>query len=150
MKKFRFRLERILGLKRRAEKAARLELGRALSALNAAQMRLEESNRACALLEEEEGRLMAEGRAGALPLQEALLLYARTFREKAREEVAAAETALEAARAGWRAAKQEARSLELLGERAFRTWREETWREEARELDEIGRLRYLAGREEES
>ncbi len=149
MKRFRFRLERVLALKKRAEKTARLELGRALSAMNAAQMRLEESQRACALLEDEEGRLSAEGRIGALPLQRALLAYARTFREKAREEAAAAERDLEKAREGWREAKKEARSLELLRERAFRAWQEEALKEEAGELDEIGRLRFLAGRFEE-
>ncbi len=31
MRKFRFRLDRVLRLKQRAEKAARMELGRALS-----------------------------------------------------------------------------------------------------------------------
>ena len=150
MKRFRFRLERVLGLKKRAEKAARLELGRALSALAAARKRLEESERACALLEEEEGRLSAEGRIGALPLQRALLSYARAFREKAGEEAAAAERELEKAREEWREAKKEARSLEILRERAYRTWREEALKEEARELDEIGRLRFLARRFEES
>ena len=149
MKRFRFRLERVLGLKKRAEKAARLELGRALSAVNAAQARLRESERACALLEEEEVRLSAEGRIGALPLQGALLSYARAFLERAREEAAAAERELEAARQGWREAKKEARSLELLRERAYRAWQEKTWKEEDRELDEIGRLRFLAGRFEE-
>jgi len=149
LRKFRFRLDRVLRLKQRAEKAARMELGRALSALNAARIGLENSERACSLLEEEEMRLTARGRTGALPLQKALLDYARRFREKAAEEVAAAEAGLERARAAWREARKEARSLELLRERAFRTWQEETWREEARELDEIGRLRFLARRSEE-
>ena len=150
MRKFRFRLERVLGLKKRAEKAARLELGRALSALTAARMRLQDSNRACSLLEEEEGRLSAEGRIGALRLQAALLAHAKAFRAKAAEEAAAAGRALDRARAAWREAKKDARSLELLRERSFRTWMEMAWKEEARELDEIGRLRFLGRRLEES
>ena len=150
MKAFRFRLDRILGLRRRAERDARRELGWATSRLTEARNFLASAERSRDGLEEESGVLVTAGNVAALPLQQALLEYAKGACRKATELVTEREAEVERHTEIWHEKRRDLRSLELLKERAHQEWRDEWLREEGREMDEIGRVRFLRQRGDES
>ncbi|MDI3316498.1 MAG: flagellar export protein FliJ [Bacillota bacterium] len=148
MSRFRFRLERLLDLRRQERRAAEMALGLALAAEREAEDRCRflESARAAARrrwLRERGGAPSGlwRQRAAWLDELERLLAEAHIQQEQASARVEQARVQLASARTA-------ERSLERLRRRRFLAWRIEADRQEQRELDELARLRWLRQRQE--
>ena len=131
MKRFRFPLERILGLYRSEERQARQALARAarrVHELEEQRQRVAEADRDLDLVRPGDRlyALVLAARAAAL---EGLLAEAEAQREKVRLEF------LEK--------RSRRQSVQSVKERAFERWRLDTSRAQAQELDEIGRSPFL-------
>lgn len=141
MRAFRFRLERILELRRQVLDTRRRELGHAEGERRslAAQARHAEveSRRTVERLRIE----LAQGLpAGALTARQLASERTRERAGEAAERVAEAEVRVDQARGHVLIAQRAARILERLRERAWTTYRREDERLEQRELDEAGVL----------
>ncbi|MDI3298191.1 MAG: flagellar export protein FliJ [Bacillota bacterium] len=148
MSRFRFRLERLLDLRRQERQAAELALGLAMRREEEAAERCRrlESTLAAARrrwAEERTGTLSGTWRQHAAWLEELERLLGEA---RSRQQEAAAQA--EAARAQLAAARTGERSLERLRERRLLAWRLEEQRSEQRELDEVARLRWLRRHQE--
>lgn len=141
MKRFRFRLEAVLGLRALAERAARERFGAAQQRLAAAlaELRAAEQRRlalAEALAGSRAGSFRpAEQVGGLLALQEA----ERVERDSAKRH-AEARLASDRAREEWLAARRRLQVVERLEERARRAHREAADKAEQALLDELASL----------
>jgi flagellar FliJ protein len=134
MKRFAFSLQKLLDLREFREKEAELALGRAVSARDAIQLKLESV-----------GRLRVEAtmaRQGAVPLAELLSIenYVKRLdieKERLLEELAAAELVVERSRAEYVERMRDRQVISKLKERKSDEWRKEMLDSEADALDDI-------------
>lgn len=166
MKRFRFRPERILRLRRQILEIERAELGRALQELEAARQARERSHRAVNRLSEGLFRTVAatggrgtwdgggvaspdgSGADGASQVAGYLVLLADASRRLRHwdEQLAAAQQRVERQRSRVVEAHRAVRVLERLRERKWAEYRREQEREEGRHLDEAGSAAFLRRR----
>ena len=144
MKRFRFRLEKVLSWRGREEARARRSLALATSELALAQQAVERAESVEKDLQQEGADLVLSGRAGALPLQEALVARVRAAGVESCRRALELEGERESALAAWRKAQAARRSLERFRERAWERHQLEARRQETREMDEIGRAGFIA------
>ena len=145
MKPFHFRAARVLDLRKREEDDARVVFGRANAVQHAAATRLTSVQEAA-----------EEGRAKCLEVYEIgapawLVGWHQSWMTKQRldvsartRELAAATERVAAATAALRIAHRKRRVLERLRDRAWRRYQVEAARDEAREMNLLAGLRYLA------
>jgi flagellar FliJ protein len=146
MKRFEFKLEKILQLRKYEEQEAKIELGRALGALTAIEARL---------------RSLAEERAqaatnqfspsnSAAMIQQYMLYLLRLdqTKEDLLKDAAMAEQKAEEAREVFKAAFQNRRMLDKLKEKKEKEYKEDREAEENKAIDDIaGNLRRKAAAE---
>lgn len=136
MRAFRFRLERLERLRSQQERAARLALAERVGIereIAAACERLRGDLAAC-----------ADGDERAAPLAMALESGLQRGLARAEHQRKVAESAVQAARRAWEGARREVRTLERLKDRQYRQWKVEARRAEARDMDEVARMRFVA------
>jgi flagellar export protein FliJ len=139
MKRFAFRLQRLLELRARAERLEAAAMGaamrvedrqrRALAELEAAERRAAEQ----AAAQSSAGPATAGQRAHLDLARESLGRHA----EQAGGDVADAAARTEEARAAWGLRRKDRRAVERLRERRLEAWREEGSREEQRTMDDL-------------
>jgi len=148
MARFRFRLQKLLDLRRAREKAAIQDLGAALSALEALERRLDEL---------EAGRRAAfEALAGGVAvdgddrIRTALLMRQIAGLEAGiaagRAAVTRAEENVAAARVSLLRCKTDVKAFEQVREKAHAAWNDDERREEMRRLDEVSAGRFIRSR----
>jgi len=148
MKRFVFPLERVLAYRRQVELERRRSLGLAVKVLSQRESELSaigsqvDAYRA-QLSEMSSGRLSAR----ELGLYRSYLTHLETQMARSSQWVKDARAAVDARRAELVAAAREAKVLEKLKSRDRARYDYEVSREEARDLDEIGTVGFLAGRE---
>ncbi|MDR0383621.1 MAG: flagellar export protein FliJ [Spirochaetaceae bacterium] len=123
MKKFTFSLEKILKLRSHAENDAKIELGRAVSALS----RIENGLEAVAAAQKSAGEeRFSEGNSLSRALDyENYLQRLDAEKERLLQEAAAAELAVERSREAWLDARAGLKALENLKNRKFAAYRKE-------------------------
>lgn len=139
IRRFHFRLERILSIRRRQEEQERMRFGAAMQAKLQAEMRLEEIRNRMRETIEAAARMM-ESRVTIEDLRRTHDYRMALLRRESEAESALAEAVcrLETARTALIEARKKKRVLERLRERAHARWRYESENEEQNDLDEIG------------
>lgn len=142
MKRFAFRLERLLQLRERAERTQAAELGAAMREEDARRASLDQ---AAAALERAAAQ-DAHGEAGPLTVGD--LQSRELAKESMAERVEARHEALEEAvekrvveQATWQDKRRDRRSVEKLKDKRFEAWREDLSREEQKTLDALAQNR---------
>ena len=147
MTRFRFRLDRILELRRREEEGRARELGVALRAQLARERErarvAEECARAGAQFAEAQGDGMTAGQLANLDM--AREAAGHTL-EGSEQRLDAARGQADAGRERFSEARRERRRVEMLRERRVGEWQVESAREERRTLDDIASRRTPTGR----
>jgi flagellar FliJ protein len=139
MKRFNFQLQKVLELRKFREDEARVELGRAISALSEIENRIAENARC-------RGHAAAERFADAAN-SAAMLSWDNYMRrleqesEKLAREAARAELAVEEKRGLYLEASRELKVLEKLKEKREQEYRKEFFAAETAELDDLWRSR---------
>jgi flagellar FliJ protein len=128
MKKFVFNLEKILKLRSHAENEARIELGRAVSALSQIENKL--ANHALEQKKAMENRFSGGNAMPYIRLYDNYLQRLDAVKEQLLKEAAAAAAALESARERWVEARAGLRIMENLKERKFAAYIKESQKEE--------------------
>ena len=142
MKRFAFRLERLLHLRERAERSQAAELGAA--------MRVEETQRQT--LEQAEAALERATAHGASAFQEPLTAGTLQSMEYAKqamavrvaaeaEALAAASEKREVEQLSWQERRRDRRTVEKLKEKRLDTWREDMSRDEQKTIDDLAQNR---------
>lgn len=142
MKRFAFRLERLLQLRERAERTQAAELGAA--------MREEEARRQT--LEQAEAALERATEQGASAAQEPLTAGTLQSMEYAKqamavrvaaeaEALAAASEKREVEQLSWQDRRRDRRTVEKLKEKRLDTWREDMSRDEQKTIDDLAQNR---------
>ena len=142
MKRFRFRLQRVLRLRERAEQQARLGFAEALNRLHALEARRADVCTAKSFAESE-----AASAAKSASLAAA---YARNLELEERKlclEISRVSVEVERLREFWIQRRSELRQLERLKELRFEEHREESARKEQAELEELAALRSGSARQ---
>jgi flagellar FliJ protein len=124
MKKFTFNLEKILKLRSHAENDAKIELGRAVSALS----RIENDVETVASAKKAAGEKRFSGGA-SLPFLHHYDNYMQRLeaeKERLLQEAAGAELAVEQSREVWLGARADLKVMENLKERKFAAYRRDT------------------------
>ena len=139
MRRFRFRAERLLGLRRQTLRMEQASLARALQQLKAAEAGWQHARGALGQAEQALAQLLARPAAGGEELLGRLELAAEArrrlgFQEQRRRE---ALEQVEAQRQRLVEARRGVRVLERLRERRLAEYRQEVLRNEARWLDEV-------------
>ena len=134
MKRFRFPLARVHGLRSQQERIARRALGAALSEQARLERALQQLRADLDVCRDEES-----GAAGALASALAAGLRRREFALLRR--VVEAQQATEIARENYRVRRTELRGLDRLRDARREEWRQECAREEQAELEELVRIR---------
>lgn len=149
MRRFTFRPERILRLRRQVLQAERARLGQAMTRLKLARQALDDSRRAwdgvsAALF----ARLQTGSPVSGAQLGDHLVLLVEARRRERHwgEQVAEAGQAVEAQRRRVVQAHRAVRVLERLRERRLAQYRREAEREEMKVLDEAGAVGFLRRR----
>ena len=145
MHRFRFRLERILGERRRRERAARIEVAATATALVAAELRRSglAARRRTLALELEPG---SECAVAEILLVDGERLVIEERLGAVRGEIEWLEAALAERRRGLAGARRRVKVLEHLRERALDEHRRARRRAEAKELDDHTGASYQGGR----
>ncbi|MDR2659799.1 MAG: flagellar export protein FliJ [Spirochaetaceae bacterium] len=128
MKKFTFRLEKVLKLRGHTENNAKLELGRAVSALSLIENKLE-----VLAVEQQKARENRFSGGSSLPYLREYDNYLQRLdavKEQLLKDAAEASIALEAAREIWIEARAGLKVMENLKERKFTAYRKEAQKEE--------------------
>ncbi len=148
MKRFRFRLEKLLKLKERKEKEAGILLGRALSSFVEAKRNLQKVLEEKMTLEEERADLLHRGETRILPFLDALMggVVGKIF--DAENRLKAAEEVLEGARKEWKKARMEHETMKRLKKRARERWEYELLKEEVSWAEEAARTGFVNRRSE--
>ncbi len=143
MKRFRFRLQRLLELSRKKEEAARRHLARALAELT----RVEKEERAAEDRLGEQTAAFLQTAAGAEVNPRLLQAYQRHImlleagRRVARERCEKIERDVEDARVALLETRREVLALDKARERALETWKSEALREELQTMEETAAYR---------
>ena len=143
MKPFSFRFEKILGFRVHSENEAKIELGRAISALADIENRIR-------LLGQERVRAAAEQYSpgnNIVQIQQYMyyLLRIDAAIEQLQKEAVAAEMKVEEAREAFLEASKERKVLDKLREKRLKEYKKEFFAEETKTLDDIsGGARLLA------
>lgn len=139
MKRFSFRLERLLQLRERAERTQAAELGAA--------MRAEEDQRA-ALERAREALERAAERGSAEPFTVGTMRTRELAREAMSQRVEVEQEALDLAtgrraeeQSLWQDRRRDRRSVEKLKEKRFDAWREDASRDEQKTIDGLAQNR---------
>lgn len=133
---FRFRLEKILRLRRRAEREASRELGRAQSAANAQRRRLAEMAAARAdLLARRDDLQRGRVQPALLGQNRFQIIVLERAEARGRERLVALEREVAAARERLVERSRARKLLEKMEERRRREWEREQARRERREMD---------------
>jgi flagellar export protein FliJ len=128
MKKFTFRLEKVLKLRSHAENDAKVELGRAVSALSQIENRLDAV--AAAQKDAREKRFSGGMSSQYLYSYENYLQRLEVEKEQLLEEAAAAACEVEKARELWTEARAGLKVMENLKEKKYSAYRKESQTEE--------------------
>ena len=147
MRPFRFRAGAALDLRRREEDAAAAALARAESHFS-------EANRACVEMEQSRDQAVRDQAAQATRgIDVATLMWHRNWIVRLDAMVAdlrasrrTAEDAVTAARQAWHFARRRRLALERMRDRALTRHREAERLQEAKELDELARIRFTGER----
>ena len=139
MKRFRFKLDKLLGYRPGRLRQAQGRYGAALAEVVEVERHITEMQRA----REEHKRLLRAQSTGVLSRNEAIatrLFLDRTWLAILRRQADLRQTqeSAEVVRAELTEARREVRVLELLRERRHTDWRRTADREETRDLDEVG------------
>lgn len=139
MRRFRFRLETVLRVRKRQEESRKIELGRATGVLQVRKRRLGELEQAL----DRRCRELESRRVETLRVLELDMFYASIVRAvdrvRAQESlVCAAQKAVDECRERFLAARKARRLLEKLRARSLAAHATRVFREEAKILDEIG------------
>jgi flagellar FliJ protein len=140
MKRFNFGLQKVLQLRKYAEEEKKAELGRAVSALNAIESRIEDAARKRHTAAAE--RFTNTGAASLLAWDNYILRLDQETERLARE-AAQAELAVEEKRADYLEASRDLKVIEKLKEKREKDYRRETLAAETAERDDLWRLRQL-------
>ena len=140
MRRFRFRLDRLLELRRSLARQVQARYGESAGAVGAIDRRIAEIH---AAREEHKAQLVAGAGAPELDMRAAIMTRQFIDRSwlairRALVERRAAEEAAEAVRLELVEARRGVRVLELLRERRMSEWRRDAAREETRDLDDVG------------
>ena len=143
MRKFRFRLQRLLRLREQRERIARRELAAVMSEVAGIRGRLdvlEGSLQVC------RGEIYAD--ASTAELARALEVGLLANRKRLSRELREGERRAEQSRVAYRECQRDVAALRRLREGRHTAWRIETERESQAELDEMARIRYVNQRRE--
>ena len=132
MKRFRFRLEAVLTLRRHKEKLAQQNVARL--AQREQELVVREAQLVVALREAE---LQAAREPRLAGFARAYYANASRARDAVQEERRTLVVELEAARSAWTLSRKERRVLESLRERRYEDWQQDCARSEQRELEEL-------------
>lgn len=141
MKKFEFRLERLLDIRRKREEEEKIELAKASGAY---QMEVNRKEKVLSTLREYRKDVMSGGKLDAGKLRSfdqwvKASDFALIDIEKAME---AKRVVMEEHVRKYTELKRDRRAVEILREKALAVWQEESRREETAELDETGTTLY--------
>jgi flagellar export protein FliJ len=143
MKRFEFRLDGVLRVRRIREDVARAEALRANLALAAAEQRVADRDDRYRSLARPSGPMSQDAHAHTMwTLEQAAA--ATKFAARGRDHAAGE---ADVARAGWSQRRQELRAIERLHERALTAHRTELRRAEDRLSDELALVRHHTGRQ---
>lgn len=149
MPRFKFRLERVLDVRKSQEEREKMAFAEREAALAREKRRLAAAERAY------QDALEADGRDEPRSVEDLLRQLAR--RERLLRDIGQAQADLAAAAEAWRVARdrliearKKRRVLDRLRERRHETWRLEEARAEQAILDEMGTTRFLRRRSEEA
>ncbi|MHC4516409.1 MAG: hypothetical protein ACYTGW_05605 [Planctomycetota bacterium] len=137
MRRFRFRLDKVLKLRAHGERAARRVLAEKLSQLGVLEDDMRGVDHNLAVCRDDDSANCAAGLARAL---EAGLLRRR---RRLTSDIEAAEQRLDLARDAYREARVDHRAMSNLRARRFETWWREVEAETQAEFDEMARTRFL-------
>ena len=137
MRRFRFRLDRVLRLRSHRERAARRNLAEKLSTVRMLAEDIERVDRNLAVCREDD---QATGAAGLARALEGGLAHRRLHLERQME---VAERHVEQARLAYREARIAHRAMSNLRAGRLQTWRREVEAEDQAEFDELARTRFL-------
>lgn len=140
MRRFRFRLDKVLRLRAHGERAARRKLAQQLSALRMVAEDMERVDHNLAVCREDDQATSAAGLARAL---ETGLVHRRLRLERQME---VAESHVVQARRAYQEARIAHRALTNLRAGRLQTWRREAEAEDQGEFDEMARTRFLLGK----
>ena len=149
MKRFRFKLEKILGLRSREEEQARNRWKSALAVVRA----IEEERRDQERRRKEGFRALLKERSGSsINVQTILVIEAGMDRlaeevRKTRDRLEEARRAAEQARLVFAEAKRNRERIEKIKERHRRRYDADARREEMKGLDEVAKVRFLQNQE---
>lgn len=150
MKKFRFRLDRLLDLRSRKEREQAEVFGRALRDESASREALEQAQERLGTAREqaapEPGRVTSAGVLNNLGLTVAA---ATSHADAAAASQDDAERALAAERARWEATQRDRRVIERLREKRFEDWTRELGQKEQQEMDGLALDRHRRQQEEQ-
>ena len=152
MKKFSFRLQRLLDLARSQEELARSETAQSLGRLRMAEDAFKEARDSVREAKDDishslQGGSMAPGSAEFLYKW---LANAESRQQELEERLIEEEKAYEKVREIMIKRRRELLSLEKAQQRSWENWEEENRREELNSLEEIANFRHLAKRRSES
>lgn len=151
MKRFSFRLQRLLHLKADAEQRQVKKLADAIRHADDVQARVNESDTRRAIAEDQIGRLRQESTpAGMLTAAEAAL---RAVRGKSNEDLrtlGVAKSKVVNEQGSLDTARRERKSLERLREKQYASWAYDVNRREQEQIDEVAARMKRAEREENS
>ena len=148
MRRFRFRLEKVLQLRQHREQEAKIELGMAISILAEIENKIKHNEllRAQSSQQRFSGIAAAEGGAGAIAsgavsmfAWDAYILRLEQEAERLMEEAAQAELVVEEKRAQYVEASRELKVMEKLKERRAAEHRKEMFVAQTKELDDLRR-----------
>lgn len=142
MKRFAFRLERLLQLRERAERTQAAELGAAMREEEARRQTLEQAEAALARATEQGASAAQEPlTAGTLQSME-YAKQAMAVRVAAEAEaLAAASEKREVEQLSWQDRRRDRRTVEKLKEKRLDTWREDMSRDEQKTIDDLAQNR---------
>ncbi len=144
MRRFRFRLTKVLRVRAHRERAARRALAEELSALGALEDALVHVDNNLLVCQDDDSASQAAELARAL---EAGLM---TRRQGLERDIRTTETRVESARSIYRDTRVDHRAMQNLRERQLETWQREVEAEIQGEFEEIARTQYLRKRREKA
>ena len=148
MRRFRFRAERLLRLRRQQLQAEQMSLGAALQQRDAAQASWRQAQRAANAAEAAVRELLAASTASGDALRHRLELVGEAGRRLAfhRERCRQAEEQLQQQRQRVVEARRGVRVLERWRERSLARYLQQVAQQEARELDDLGAAAFVRAR----
>ena len=144
MKRFGFKLQKVLELRKHREDGARIELGQAVSALNEIENRIRhnaENRRLAAAGRFANASAASSGAAAEIISWERYILRLDQEAEKLLREAAQAELVVEEKRGQYLEASRELKVLEKLKEKREQEYRKDFFAAETAELDDLWRAR---------